>query len=376
MAKRDYYQVLGVARNAQDAEIKKAYRRLAMKLHPDRNPGDADAEARFKEAKEAYEVLANAEKRAAYDEFGHQGVQFGAAGRGAAGADFGDIFGDFGDVFGDIFGGGRGRRRPQRGADMAFSLELDLEEAVHGVEKQIRVPAARECGECSGSGARRGTSRAACEACGGQGQVRMQQGFFSIHQTCPQCRGAGSVIRDPCPACRGRGRVNHTRTLSVRVPAGVDDGDRIRLSGEGEAGPRGASPGDLYVQVKIRPHEIFTREGDDLYCRMPLGFATAALGGEVQVPTLDGLAKLKIPAETQTDKVFRLREKGVRNVRTRRHGDLFCRLQVETPVNLGKKQKELLRELDQSLARGGNRHSPRLHSWMHKLKSFFDDLVT
>ncbi len=377
MGKEDYYKILGVERNASEAEIKKAYRRLAMKHHPDRNP-DKSAEAKFKEAKEAYEVLSDAQKRAAYDQFGHAGVDPAAAAGGAGGfysarggGNFADIFGD---VFGDIFGGGgRGRGGAQvfRGADLRYSLELSLEDAVRGTEVKIRVPAMEQCETCKGSGAKPGTSSTVCRTCGGHGQVRMQQGFFSIQQTCPNCHGSGKTISDPCPTCHGQGRVQHTKTLSVKVPAGVDEGDQIRLAGEGEAGENGGPSGDLYVQVRLKPHALFKREQDDLYCEMPVSFATAVLGGELEVPTLDGRASIKIPAGTQSEKLFRLRGKGVRNVRNGQVGDLYCRISVETPVNLTAKQKELLQEFEKSVKEGGTRHSPREASWMDKLKGLF-----
>jgi len=371
MAKKDYYEELGVERNASEAELKKAYRRHAMKYHPDRNPGDKEAETRFKAAKEAYEVLSEPQKRAAYDQFGHAGVDpgMGAGGFGGAGAGgFADIFGD---VFGDIFGGGR-RRGAQvfRGADLRYSLELNLEEAVHGTEVKIRVPAMASCDTCHGSGARSGTSPETCHTCGGHGQVRMQQGFFSIQQTCPNCHGSGKVITSPCVDCRGEGRVQQTKTLSVKVPAGVDDGDQIRLAGEGEAGENGGPPGDLYVQMRLKPHPIFKRDTDDLYCEMPVNFTTAALGGELEVPTLDGRASIKIPSGAQSEKLFRLRGKGVRNVRNGHVGDLYCKISVETPVNLTNRQQELLREFDELTREGGAKHNPREQSWIDKIKSF------
>ncbi len=375
MTKADYYETLGVARNASEAEITKAFRRLAMKYHPDRNPNDKTAEQRFKEAKEAYEILSDPQKRAAYDQFGHAGVDpsLGAAGAGgfygAGAANFADIFGD---VFGDIFGTGtRARNQPHRGADLRYSLELSLEDAVHGTEVKIRVPTTGRCETCNGSGARPGTSPTVCRTCGGHGQVRMQHGFFSIQQTCPTCHGAGSRITSPCTTCRGEGRVERTKTLSVKVPAGVDEGDMIRLAGEGEAGSRGGPPGDLFVQVHLKPHPIFKREGDDLYCEIPLSFATAVLGGEVEAPTLDGPTTIKIPPGTQSEKTFRLRGKGVRNVRSGRVGDLYCRVSIETPVNLTKEQEELLRRFDESLKRGGDLHNPRESSWLKRLKGFF-----
>ena len=375
MSKRDYYEVLGVQRNASEAEIKQAYRRLAMKHHPDRNPDSKDAEASFKEAKEAYEILSDGQKRAAYDQFGHAGVDpsMGAGGRGGAahgaGASFADIFGD---VFGDIFGAGQRSRGNQafHGSDLRYNLELSLEEAVRGTEMRIRVPTLETCETCHGSGARPGTSATSCPTCGGHGQVRMQQGFFSIQQTCPNCRGSGKIITTPCTECHGQGRVKQTKTLSVKVPAGVDEGDQIRLAGEGEAGENGGPAGDLYVQIRLKPHSIFKRDGDDLHCEMPISFAAATLGGEVEIPTLEGRASLKVPPGTQTDKVFRLRGKGVVNVRSGHQGDLYCHASVETPVNLTKRQKELLEEFDGSIRAGGARHYPREQSWMDKLKSF------
>ena len=377
MSKRDYYEVLGVSRNASEAELKKAYRRLAMKYHPDRNQGEdgARSEEQFKECKEAYEVLSDARKRAAYDQFGHAGVE-GAPGMGAgvgAGGSFRDIFED---MFGDIFGTGvrGGRARAHRGADLRYDLELTLEEAVFGTTSKIQVPIASACPSCGGSGARRGTSPTTCSTCGGVGQVRMQQGFFSVQQTCPHCRGTGRIIRSPCEECRGSGRVRQQKTLSVKVPPGVDAGDRIRLAGEGEAGENGGPPGDLYVQVGVKEHRIFVREDNDLHCEVPIGFVTAALGGELEVPTLDGRAPLKIPPETQTSKVFRVRGKGVRPVRGGEAGDMLCHIVVETPVNLTARQKELLRELEGTLDEGCERHRPKEHSWLDGVKKFFEDM--
>ena len=376
MAKEDYYKLLGVDRNASDAEIKKSYRRLAMKYHPDRNKGDSEAsEEKFKQAKEAYEVLSDQKKRAAYDQFGHAGVDpsMGGGAGGFGGAEgFGDIFGD---VFGDIFGGGRHRSNVQRGSDLRYNLELTLEEAVAGTEVKIRVPVMSTCGECKGSGAKKGSSPVTCTTCQGHGQVRMQQGFFSIQQTCPTCNGTGKQIKDPCRKCQGQGRVKETKTLSVKVPAGVDTGDRIRLSGEGEAGERGAPSGDLYVEMNVKDHAIFTRDGANLYCEVPISYSTACLGGSLEVPTLGGKVKLKIPAETQTGKLFRMRGKGVKPVRGGGAGDLLCRIQVETPVNLTKGQKELVRQLDESLTGGGKHHSPQEHSFVDGVKNFFDKLT-
>lgn len=375
MAKRDYYEVLGVSKSSTADEIKKAYRRLAMKHHPDRNKDDSEvSETKFKEAKEAYEVLKDAEKRAAYDQFGHDAVRGGPGGQGGFGGDgFGDIFGD---VFGDIFGGGRrgGGGGPQvfRGADLGYELQLDLETAVAGDSVTIDVPTQVTCDSCSGSGAQKGSEPVKCSTCGGVGQVRMQQGFFSIQQSCPACKGAGTTITDPCHDCHGRGRVRKTRTLAVKVPAGVDDGDRIRLSGEGEAGRNGGPSGDLYVEVRIKPHKIFEREGSNLACEVPVSIAVATLGGEVELPTLDGNVSLKIPAGTQSGKVFRLRGKGVTTVRDPREGDLFTTVAVETPVNLTADQKELLEKFDASVRAGGEKHSPRAGGWLDTVKRFFE----
>ncbi|GAB3483918.1 molecular chaperone DnaJ [Azotobacter salinestris] len=375
MAKRDYYEVLGVERGADEAELKKAYRRLAMKYHPDRNPDNKSAEEKFKEVNEAYEVLSDSGKRMAYDQYGHAGVDQsmgGGAGFGAGGANFSDIFGD---VFSDFFGGGRGGARggPQRGSDLRYTLELNLEEAVRGTTVTIRVPTLVHCKTCDGSGAKKGTTPVTCTTCGGIGQVRMQQGFFSVQQTCPRCHGSGKMIADPCPDCHGQGRVEEHKTLSVKVPAGVDSGDRIRLAGEGEAGTLGGPPGDLYVVVSVREHPIFQRDGKHLYCEVPISFADAALGGELEVPTLDGRVKLKIPEGTQTSKLFRLRGKGVAPVRGGAAGDLMCRVVVETPVNLSKRQRELLEEFRGSL-QGNSSHSPRASGWFEGVKRFFDDL--
>ncbi|MFW2404881.1 MAG: molecular chaperone DnaJ [Gammaproteobacteria bacterium] len=373
MSKRDFYEVLGVERDATEADIKKAYRRLAMKHHPDRNPDDAAAEASFKEAKEAYEILSDAQKRAAYDQFGHAGVdQQAGMGGGFGAADFGDIFGD---VFGDIFGSrGRGQSNVYRGADLRYELALDLGQAVFGDTMNVEIPTLISCETCDGSGAKPGTSPVTCDTCGGHGQVRRQQGFFSIQQTCPSCRGSGTTIEDPCADCHGAGRQQKQKKLAVKVPPGVDTGDRIRLTGEGEAGQNGGPPGDLYVDIRVRPHEIFQREGADLSCEVPISFATAVLGGNVPVPTLDGEVSLKIPAETQSGKVFRIRGKGVRPVRSHATGDLYCRVEVETPVKLNNQQKELLNKFDESLQKGGDRHRPRSSSWTDGVKRFFENI--
>jgi len=375
MAKRDYYEVLGVSKSASADEIKKAYRRLAMKFHPDRNEDDGGAsEKKFKEAKEAYEVLKDSEKKATYDQFGHDGLRAGAGGQGGfhSAEGFGDIFGD---VFGDIFGGGRrGGGGPQvfRGADLGYELPLDLEKAVAGDTVEIDVPTQISCKTCDGSGAKKGTSPETCSTCGGAGQVRMQQGFFSVQQTCPACKGVGTTISDPCVDCHGRGRVRKTRTLSVKVPAGVDDGDRIRLSGEGEAGRNGGPSGDLYVELRVSKHKIFERDGANLACEVPISFSTATLGGDVELPTLDGHVSLKVPAGTQSGKIFRLRGKGVTTVRDSRKGDLFAQVAVETPVNLTAEQKGLLEKFDSAVKVGGEKHSPRADGWLDTVKRFFD----
>ncbi len=372
MAKRDYYEILGVSRDASEKEIKKAYRRLAMKYHPDRNPDDVDADAKFKEASEAAEVLTSAEKRQAYDQYGHAAFENGGGGGFHNGGNFGSVFED---IFGDIFSGGRGGgRQVHRGSDLKYVLDLDLEEAVRGANPKIKVPTLVECMECLGSGAKKGTTPIDCVQCGGMGQVTARQGFFSIQQTCPRCRGAGKMISDPCGKCRGQGRIEETKTLSVKVPPGVDTGDRIRLNGQGEAGANGGPAGDLYVQVNVREHKIFTREAEHLYCEVPISFVDAALGGELEVPTLDGRVNLKIPPETQTGKLFRLRGKGVNvsQIRGGPTGDLYCRVVVETPVGLSKRQKELLSEF---AGESSDKQSPKQASWFGNVKHFFDSLT-
>ncbi len=368
MAKRDYYEILGVARSASDADIKKAFRRLAMKYHPDRNPDDAEAESHFKEAREAFDVLSDPNKRATYDQFGHAGVEQ------TVGGGFSGGFADaFSDIFGDIFGGG-GRSRVRKGADLQYNLELSLEDAVAGTTVKIRVPTLKHCTTCAGSGAKPGTSPETCATCGGHGQVRMQQGFFSVQQTCPNCRGKGTTIKDPCNNCHGAGRVKDHKSLSVEVPAGVDTGDRIRLAGEGEAGDSGAPAGDLFVQIHVKPHPIFQRDHADLYCEVPINIVTAALGGELEVPSLNGRLSLKIPPGTQTHKLFRMRGKGVKPVRGGAIGDLICRVVVETPVNLNGEQKELLEKLGASMGKSAKKHSPNENSWLDNVKKFFEDM--
>ena len=369
MSKRDYYEILGVNRDAAEDDIKKAYRKLAMKHHPDRNPDSKEAEDKFKEAKQAYEVLSDNAKRAQYDQFGHAAME-GAAG---AGQGFGSFADAFSDIFGDIFGGGgAGARRSNvyRGADLRYNLEISLEEAARGTETKIRIPTMEECTPCHGSGAQPGTEASTCSMCGGHGQVRMQQGFFSIQQTCPTCHGSGKTIANPCAECQGAGRVKQHKTLSVKIPPGVDEGDRIRLAGEGEHGINSGPAGDLYVMIHLKPHAVFKRDNDDLHCEMPISFTTAALGGDIEIPTLDGHAKIKVAEETQNGKVFRLRGKGIKGVRSQQHGDLFCHVVVETPVNLNAQQRELLRELE-AISQGQN-NNPRAKGWMDRVKEFFE----
>ena len=370
--KKDLYDVLGVNRDANDEDIKKSYRKLAMKYHPDRNPDSKDSEEKFKEAKSAYEILSEPEKRRAYDAYGHAGINpQGGGGPGSEG--MGGFSEAFGDIFGEIFGGrgGRGGQQVYRGADLRYNMDITLEQAARGTETKIRIPSLDECATCKGTGAKPGTQPKTCHTCNGQGQVRMQQGFFSIQQTCPTCHGNGKVIADPCVPCSGSGRIKNHKTLSVKIPSGVDDGDRIRLSGEGEAGMNGGPPGDLYVVVQLKPHAVFQREGADLHCEMPISFTIAALGGDIHIPTLDGEAKIKIPAETQSGQVFRLRGKGIRPVRQTSAGDLMCHVVVETPVRLTDQQKELLRELEEINKKDGDRHNPRAKSFMDKVKNFF-----
>ena len=378
--KRDYYEVLGVPKNASDEEIKKAYRKLAMKHHPDRNQGDAakEAEAKFKEAKEAYEMLSDAEKRAAYDQFGHAGVDPNMRGPGGPGGEgFGGFAEAFGDIFGDIFGQGRGAggargRQVYRGSDLSYAMEITLEEAAKGKDAQIRIPSWDECEACHGSGAKPGTQAKTCTTCHGQGVVQMRQGFFSVQQTCPQCRGTGKIIPEPCTTCHGAGKVKRQKTLEVKIPAGIDDGMRIRSAGNGEPGTNGGPPGDLYIEIRLKKHALFERDGDDLHVVVPVSIARAALGGEIEVPTLDGKAAIDIPEGTQAGKQFRLRGKGIKGVRSSYPGDLYCHIAVETPVKLTEHQRKLLRELDESLKKGGAKHSPSDESWADKLKNFFN----
>jgi molecular chaperone DnaJ len=377
MAKRDYYEVLGVAKNVSEDDLKKAYRKLAMKYHPDRNPGDKAAEEKFKEAKEAYEMLSDPEKRAAYDRFGHAGVDSNAGG--AGGQDFSGFADAFGDIFGDIFGanrgragGGGGRSNVYRGSDLRYAMEITLEQAAAGFSTEIRVPSWESCTTCEGTGAKPGTKAETCKTCGGQGQVRMQQGFFSIQQTCPSCHGSGKTIPNPCKTCDGVGRVRKQKTLEVKIPTGIDDGMRIRSAGNGEPGLNGGPPGDLYVEISVKVHRVFQRDGDDLHCEVPVSFARAALGGSIDVPTLNGRASFDLPEGTQTGKTFRLRGKGIKNVRSGVQGDLYCHVLLETPVKLSDHQKKILKDFEESLEEGGTHHSPHSKSWMEKVKEFFN----
>jgi molecular chaperone DnaJ len=377
MAKRDFYEILGVAKNSSEEEIKKSYRKLAMKYHPDRNPDSKESEEKFKEVKEAYEMLTNPEKREAYDRYGHAGVDPNMGGGGGFGGGGGGGFADsFGDIFGDIFGGGGGRRNagPQvyRGADLRYNLEITLEQAAHGFDTTIRVPSWDKCDTCHGSGAKPGTAPSTCTTCAGHGQVRMQQGFFSIQQTCPKCHGNGKVITDPCAPCGGQGRIKRNKTLEVKIPSGIDNGMRIRSSGNGEPGTNGGPAGDLYVEIHIKPHAVFQREGDDLHCEMPISFVKATLGGEIEVPTLSGKVSFTIPEGTQSGKTFRLKAKGIKGVRSGYAGDLFCHVAVETPVKLTDKQKDLLKEFERLTVEGGAKHSPQSKGWMDKVKDFFE----
>jgi molecular chaperone DnaJ len=375
MAKRDFYEILGVAKNASDEEIKKSYRKLAMKFHPDRNPGDKDAEDRFKEAKEAYEMLSDSDKRAAYDQYGHAGVDPNLGGGGYGAGNMGGFADAFGDIFGDIFGQGRQRSGagPQvyRGADLRYAMEITLEQAAQGYETQIRVPGYDECSTCHGSGAKPGTKPQTCTSCGGAGAVRMAQGFFSIQQTCPRCHGSGKIIPEPCSTCDGLGKIKRTKTLEVKIPAGIDEGMRIRSSANGEPGVNGGPPGDLYVEIHIKAHPVFQRDGDDLHCEMPISFVTASLGGELDLPTLGGKATITVPEGTQSGKTFRLRGKGIKGVRSGYPGDLYCHVVIETPLRLTEHQRKLLKEFDSSLKDGGAKHSPQSKGWFDKVKEYF-----
>jgi molecular chaperone DnaJ len=375
MAKRDYYEVLGVPKNASEDDIKKAYRKLAMKFHPDRNQGDGakQAEEKFKEAKEAYEMLSDGQKRAAYDQYGHAGVD-PSMGRGPGAEGFGGFAEAFGDIFGDIFGGG-GRRgggqQVYRGSDLSYAMEITLEEAAAGKDSQIRIPSWDTCDTCHGTGAKPGTSPKTCSTCNGAGAVHMRQGFFSIQQTCPHCQGNGKVIPDPCITCNGAGKIKRQKTLEVKIPAGINEGMRIRSAGNGEPGTNGGPPGDLYIEIRIKKHDIFEREGDDLHCSVPVGMTTAALGGAIEVPTLGAKAEINLPEGTQHGKTFRLRGKGVKGIRSSYPGDLYIHIAVETPIKLTDSQRRLLKELDESFKGAGDRHSPNAKSWTDRVKDLF-----
>jgi molecular chaperone DnaJ len=382
MSKRDYYEILGVAKNASDDDIKKAYRKLAMKHHPDRNQGAeaTKSEDKFKEAKEAYEMLSDPQKRAAYDQYGHAGVDpnMGGGFRGGAGPEgFGGFAEAFGDIFGDLFGGAAGARRGAhgqqvyRGSDLSYAMEITLEEAAHGKETQIRIPSWENCETCHGTGAKPGTHPKTCPSCNGSGTVHLRQGFFSIQQTCPHCHGSGKIIPEPCTTCSGVGRVKKQKTLEVKIPAGINEGMRIRSAGNGEPGTNGGPPGDLYIEIRIKDHEIFERDGDDLHCTVPVLLTTAALGGEIEVPTLGGRAEIELPEGTQHGKTFRLRGKGIKGIRSAYPGDLYCHVSVETPIKLTEHQRKLMKELDESFRKAGDRHSPNSKSWADRVRDLF-----
>jgi len=379
MAKEDFYATLGVGRDADDGEIKKAYRKLAMKYHPDRNPGDSDAEQKFKDVNEAYEILKDGEKRAAYDRFGHAAFEQGA-GAGPGGFAGGGFASGFADIFDEMFGdfgaaGGRrgGAQAAGKGADLRFNMEVSLEDAYKGKQTEIRVPTSVACESCNGSGAEGSSGPSACPTCQGHGRVRSQSGFFTVERTCPNCQGTGQVIKDPCRTCGGQGRTQKEKTLSVNIPSGVEDGTRIRLAGEGEAGLRGAPAGDLYIFLSLKPHRFFQRDGADIYCRVPIPMTTAALGGTVEVPTVDGtLARISIPTGTPTGHQFRLKGKGMSVLRSKARGDMFVQALVETPQNLTKKQKELLKEFEGESDHA--KHSPEAHGYFSKVKDLWEDL--
>ena len=380
MAKRDYYDILGVPRNAEEEDIKKAYRKLAMKYHPDRNQGDKAkaSEEKFKEAKEAYEMLTDPQKRAAYDQFGHAGVDPNMGGRGAGAEGFGGFAEAFGDIFGDIFGGaaggqrrGAGGQQVYRGNDLSYAMEITLEEAARGKDTQIRIPSWDNCETCHGTGAKPGTSPKTCTTCSGSGTVHMRQGFFSIQQTCPNCRGTGKIIPEPCTTCNGAGKIKKQKTLEVKIPAGINEGMRIRSAGNGEPGTNGGPSGDLYIEIRVKQHDIFERDGDDLHCTVPVGLTTVTLGGTIEVPTLGGNAEIDLPEGTQHGKTFRLRGKGIKGIRSSYPGDLYAHIAVETPVKLTEHQRKLLKELDESFRKGGDRHSPNEKSWADRVKDLF-----
>ncbi|CAL4319341.1 molecular chaperone DnaJ [Buchnera aphidicola] len=377
MTKQDYYQILGISKSANDREIKKSYKRLAIKYHPDRNQGDKNAEKKFKEIKEAYEILINPEKRTAYDQYGHSAFKQGNSNSSfehhfGNSADFNDIFGD---VFGDIFGNHQ-TSRSRRGSDLQYNIELELEEAVRGINKEILIPKLQKCLACHGSGSHLGKQPKKCYSCQGSGQIHIRQGFFSVQQTCSNCQGKGEVITHPCMSCKGNGRVQSSKKIAIKIPAGIDTNDKIKLKNEGEAGKNGAASGDLYIQISVKKHHIFERQENNLYCEVPINFSMAALGGNIEVPTLDGKIKLKIPSETQSGKLFRIKGRGVNSIRTRRVGDLLCRVIVETPVKLNEKQKELLRELGNSLNQQKKvTNNPKSKRFFDGVKKFFDNLT-
>jgi len=380
VAKEDFYELLGVAKGASQDDLKKAYRKLAMQYHPDKNPGDKKAEAKFKQINEAYDILKDEQKRAAYDRFGHAAFEQGGGGAGnrAGGFDFGGGNAGFADIFDEMFGefmgGGRRGGGPQRGSDLRYNLEISLEDAFHGKQATVKVASLHSCETCKGTGAEAGSKPVTCPTCRGHGKVRAQQGFFTIERTCPQCGGGGQTIEKPCKTCQGQGRVRKERTLNVNIPAGVEDGTRIRLAGEGEAGMRGAPQGDLYLFLQIKPHKLFHRENTDIYCRVPIAMTTAALGGSVEVPTVDGgRAKVTIPAGAQTGQQFRLKGKGMSVLRSSARGDMFIEAVVETPVNLTKRQQDLLKEFEGT---GGadKSHSPESAGFFAKVKELWDDL--
>lgn len=373
MVKRDFYEVLGVSRDADEKALKSAYRKMAMKYHPDRNPGDADAEASFKEVNEAYDALKDDQKRAAYDRFGHAAFENGGFGGGGAGHGA-DFHSTMSDIFEEFFGMGGGRRGSgrERGADLRYNLEITLEEAFSGKTVEIEVPTSVTCEACSGSGAKPGSSPTACRTCGGAGRVRAAQGFFTLERACPSCQGRGQVISDPCTDCGGAGRATQERTLSVNIPAGIEDGTRIRLAGEGEAGLRGGPAGDLYIFLSLKPHDLFQRDGADLYCRVPISMTTATLGGQFDVPTVDGsTSRVKVPEGTQAGKQFRLRGKGMPIMRSSQHGDMYIQVTVETPTNLTKRQRELLAEFEQE---SSGENNPESAGFFSKVKDFIDNL--
>ena len=372
---KDLYETLGVSKSASEDEIKKAYRKLAMKYHPDRNPDNKEAEEKFKEIQKAYDVLSDSQKRAQYDQFGEAGIDPNQMGGGGFGGGFGGFGGgfDFGDIFSQMFGaGGASRQQNFQGADLRYDIQISLEEAANGLKKQINIPSHEECDVCHGSGAKAGTSAETCPDCRGTGTIHIQQAIFQLKQTCPRCRGEGKIIKEPCVKCRGQGKLKTSRTIEISIPAGIDDGQAIRLSGQGAMGSHGAPAGDLLVYVSVKPHDIFERDGRDLHCELPISFTVAALGGEVEVPTLNGRAKTTIPAGTQTGRRLRLRGKGITGIRSPMQGDLYCHIVVETPINLTERQKELLMEFEKISTGLERPQNPHQRSFLDKLKDLFD----